>query len=184
MDTCLVTVGELASTGASIPLWAPALAALLLGLGVVALWRVRRRVGVAVLLVCALAVVVTPVPSAMAAAPAVDYSDGCSLITVDEVRLHEEATRLLPGDRVAAMTVRIVNRTSAAVQVSLAAAVDASSPIASGVLLTVQAGSGSTGTLAAGENSQWTVFVELPLAAGNGAQLLAAPLTLTIAATQ
>lgn len=182
MDSCVVTVGELASTGAFMPLWMSVLAVLLLGLGVVALWRVRRRVAVAAGVIVLLgALVVAPSPAAMAAAPVVDYSSGCSLIAVDQVELHEAATELLPGDRVAAMSLQVVNRTAAPVQLSLAAALDAVFPLDAAVLLSVD---GPLGPLVAGGSSLWTVYVELPLAADNSVQLLAAPLTLTIRATQ
>lgn len=145
MQTCTVVVA-IAETGADAVLaWMlVGIVALMAGLALVLVWRVRsaRRAGVAggagaALAVLTLATLALAGPQgaapAHAAASGVDYGAGCTLIHVDEsLTVFEPVTMsMLPGDDVTAIRTVVENRFAGDIEL------DAAALLGSGALATM-----------------------------------------------
>jgi hypothetical protein len=180
MNICTVEVSSIADTGAGAVLGWVLAGLLIVALGAVVLLAVRRarsaRAGAAAVLLLAVAglAVLGPqgVSPAQAAASDVVYSDGCSLISIDEssVQLTPVGSGLLPGDSVVAVSAIVENRFAGEVEVS-GEAVLGGGPLAA--LLETEvffAGSPGPVTLAAGQQVTVTVTVGLPTSVDDAAQ--------------
>ncbi|MBB3044256.1 hypothetical protein [Nocardioides soli] len=187
--TCTASVGSLPETGAGAPLWLLPLALVLLVAGTVLLLRARRgRTAGAMLAAAVVAgVLLSPAgaPRAHADTAQVDYGDGCSLITIDESAITWAATAgtvgLLPGDRVAVLTVPVTNSDAVPIRLSGRLRTDAS---ASGLHGRVRFDDiGGPVLLAPGQRTVATLVVDVLPSAGDDLQGTTTPLELVLTAT-
>ncbi|MFT4211797.1 MAG: LPXTG cell wall anchor domain-containing protein [Microbacterium sp.] len=185
-EQCVARVDELAATGADAGVWAlVAIAGLALAaVGGALVWRRPRRLPLtlagALVLVAAVA---AQLPAGAAhAAGSVSYSDGCTLISVEDVAV-SPATTLAPGDETTSIAATVRSVADGPITISLDGS--AGSALA-GIATAVTAIDGETGVveLAAGATVTVTLTLALPAETGDAAQGLTAVPELTITATQ
>lgn len=197
METCTVVVA-IADTGADAVLAGVlgglALAAAGLALLLLLLWRARRRgragALLAILALVGAAALALPGPHtvtpAHAAASNIDYSAGCTLITLDEATLVFEPVTgsLLPGDEVRAIQVEVENRFAGDIDLD-AAAILGSGPLA-GVLVVEELIDGGPApiVLAPGARAVVEVHVALAPGIGNAAQAETVTIDLMLTASE
>ncbi|WP_123303969.1 hypothetical protein [Bogoriella caseilytica] len=187
-------------TGASVPGGLLAAAVVLIAGGVLFLLAVRRArqrgsaeatgdvpraLTVLVLVVgLGLGMQAMVAPSATAAAPVLDYDEGCTLITVDGIDM-PPATDLLPGDTTTVLTAEVTNLFEETIEVSAVAilpeSADETAPFALSTLVGHHA---QPLLLAPGQVTTVSVALTFPTGAGNEVQEAGAPLVLTITGAQ
>ncbi|OUZ09115.1 hypothetical protein BHE97_11470 [Aeromicrobium sp. PE09-221] len=192
-QVCEAVVAALPQTGASLTtgVLTAGLILLLVG-GVTIVLATRRRRGVSTLAAVALLAIATgtavflPAPSAHAAGDArVDYSDGCTLISVDQVRFTEQAARLLPGDDAPAIDAVVTNEYDAPISVSGTATIeDPATADALTVAVAFESTTDAPVTLEPGQSTPVTVTVTVPTTTDDTAQNLTSPLTLVLTAAE
>lgn len=186
-SVCEVTVGSLAATGrdgATLPwLIVAALALATIGVVIGRRWPSSRHAAAAVVVVFALGVSLGAHPAEARAAGEVTYSEGCRLISVDQVTTPSEIS-LLPGDEQTVLSGTIHNLTAEPVTVSLVSEVGtALAGIVSHTTLVNDAAAERV-TLPAGAAAQVAVRVSLALSQDDSAQGASAGSALKISASQ